>query len=70
MIDKKEKKDLKNGLQHLSEASGFFFGMKSDVGRACAFMADNLLKYGQAYLHDADPFDEEENYLPKYKEKR
>jgi hypothetical protein len=68
MINKKEKKELKMGLQHLSEASAFFFSMESDIGKACAFMADNLLKYGQAYLHDADPFDDEEDYLPKYKD--
>ncbi len=64
---KNEIESLKNALEHLSEATGFFFDLKSDRGKACAFMADNLIKYAQATLHGADPFEDEEDYLPKSK---
>lgn len=64
---KNEADRLKLALEHLSEATGFFFALKSDKGRACAFMADNLIKYAQAMYYGADPFDDEEDYLPKFK---
>jgi hypothetical protein len=53
---------LKDGLGHISEGSAFLFEIESDVGKALAFMVDNLIRYGEHILNNRDPRCSEEFY--------
>ncbi len=57
-----EEELLREALAHVSEACSFLFEIETDPGRALAFMADNVIRYGEHILKGRDPRCSEEFY--------
>ena len=75
---KNEKELIKEAMDSISDACCYLFETKSESGKALAFMADTLLKYGTVIYHGDDVLKaacdfqayEEELFLRKHKNRK